>query len=297
MELTLYDKVPKVIMNPNSLRCHLVKEDFFLLQKLLLDQTGVELSETRREQVCSLLLPIFEKYKCHTVAELIRQLEQNDRSQFPTELIDLLSVNETHFFRDVDAFTLLAEKLLPESKQRREKSLFPHRPIHIWSAGCSTGQEAYSIAMLCSDLYGANSDKEVSLVASDLSEANIQRCRKGVYSRFELQRDLSDEQISKYFRQIDEEWVIDSNVRNQIKFAPLNLVDSEKMSQYFDIIFCRYVGIYLPEPSRTKMFQSLVERLLPGGSLLIGSTETLPCSIKKMKHTHYRSIYYYTKNG
>ncbi len=188
-------------------------------------------------------------------------------------LVDNLTTNETYFFREPAQLKAFSEEILPELRE----ALADRKKLRIWSAGCSTGEEPYTIAVLLLESGLWWSDWHVEIVGSDINQRVLHTARKGVYKRGSL-RATSPEMISKYF--IEEEkgdYRIIDKVRELVSFSYLNLLDPFKTSliRDLDIVFCRNVIIYFDKESKKKVIESFFDKLREGGYLLLGHSESL----------------------
>jgi len=211
------------------------------------------------------------------------------------EIIDALTTNETYFFRDFHPFEALRTHILPELFKKREKE----KRLNIWSAACSTGQEPYSIAMILLEyfpLYLQN--YKISILATDISKKCIEKAEKGVYNQIEINRGLPIAFLIKYFKQDGAHWYIDEKVKKLVKFQKLNLLEAAtRLSERFDLIFCRYVLIYFSEEVKKRALIDLWKLLNPGGYLILGATEIPTVSFPDMeKKVIGKTIFYYKKD-
>ncbi|MFP4014440.1 MAG: CheR family methyltransferase, partial [Chitinispirillaceae bacterium] len=158
-------------------------------------ECGIELDETKAYLIQSRLTPFFSLYNVGTFLELYR-LTQTDKS-LVSEIVSALSTHETSFFRDRKFFEVLKNQILPQLLDSQDK-------LKLWSAACSTGQEAYSLAMICSDLLCLHPGKEIQILGTDICKKSIKTAQKGVYSDFELKRGLNTWQIRRFFISVEE---------------------------------------------------------------------------------------------
>ncbi len=188
-------------------------------------------------------------------------------------LVDNLTTNETYFFRETPQLRAFSDEILPELRQ----SLAARKTLRIWSAGCSTGEEAYTIAILLLESGDWWRDWQVEILGSDINQRVLHTARKGVYKKG-AHRASSPEMIAKYF--IEEEkgnYRIVDKVRELVSFSYLNLLDPYKTSliSNMDIIFCRNVIIYFDREAKKKVIGSFYDKLREGGYLLLGHSESL----------------------
>lgn len=188
-------------------------------------------------------------------------------------LVDNLTTNETYFFRESPQLRAFSEEILPELRE----TLADRKVIRIWSAGCSTGEEPYTIAILLLESGDWWRDWQVEILGSDINQRVLHTARKGVYKK-SAHRVTSPEMLAKYF--IEEEkgnYRIADRVRELVSFSYLNLLDPHKTSliSNMDIIFCRNVIIYFDKEAKKKVIESFYEKLRKGGYLLLGHSESL----------------------
>ncbi len=189
------------------------------------------------------------------------------------ELLGALSINVTEFFRDrgaFETFSRVAIKPLLESKTGSGGLL------RLWSAGCATGQEVYTLAIcVAQELKRFEREQRllISIVGTDISTAALAKAKSGIYTKDEM-RGLSDKYVSEYFEHTGDNYVVGPQLRKGVRFARENLLDRPG-SKYFDAIICRNVMIYFSRAMHDKVTMNLYEALRTGGYLMVGRTETL----------------------
>jgi chemotaxis protein methyltransferase CheR len=199
-------------------------------------------------------------------------LTQRDRDRELDELFDRLSTRETYFFRESYQLDVLREHLLP----RIHEAAAPFgKSLSLWSAGCASGEEAYSLA-ICVLESGLFDDWQVSIVGSDLSQTALKTAQAGVYGPSSF-RGVDERIVMRYFRQEQGRFHIDDSVKKLCSFYRTNLVsaDFSAVGGPFHAIFCRNVLIYFTRPRRLRMLQGLAQKLVPGGRLFLGHSESL----------------------
>jgi chemotaxis protein methyltransferase CheR len=195
------------------------------------------------------------------------------REEELTVLVDNLTTNETYFFRESPQLRAFSEEILPELRQ----TLAPRKTLRIWSAGCSTGEEPYTIAILLLESGDWWRDWQVEILGSDINQRVLHTARKGVYKKGS-HRVTSPEMLSKYFIEEDNgNYRIIDRVRELVSFSYLNLLDPYKTSliSNMDAIFCRNVIIYFDKEAKKKVIGSFYDKLRDGGYLLLGHSESL----------------------
>ena len=195
------------------------------------------------------------------------------REEELTILIDNLTTNETYFFRESPQLRAFSEEILPELRER----LADRKALRIWSAGCSTGEEPYTIAMLLFESGEWWRDWQVEILGSDINQRVLHTARKGVY-KTGAHRVTSPEMLAKYFIEEDKgNYRIVDKVKELVSFSSLNLLDPLKANliSNMDIIFCRNVIIYFDKEAKKKVIESFSNKLREGGYLLLGHSESL----------------------
>lgn len=195
------------------------------------------------------------------------------KDQELSDIMDVLTTNETYFFRESFQLTAFTDEIIPELKAAKEKK--GDRTIRIWSAGCSSGEEPYTIAMLLLEL-GLCRGWRVEIIGTDISHRVLQQARKGVYGRSSF-RTTSEESLRRYFTEQEGSFRISDQVRELVTISHLNLFDQNRLSLLgrMDVIFCRNVIIYFDQVAKKRVVESFYRSLNPGGYLLLGHSESL----------------------
>lgn len=246
--------------------------EFQELQRLFNDAAGLRLDESALPLLERRLAERLPVHDLTTFRDYLRLLQFG--AQGAGEMAaayDLLTTGETYFFRHKEQLDLLADAILPSVASANAAS----RRIAIWSAGCSSGEEAYTAAILLNES-GLFQGWNVRIVGNDLSHERVELARQGCYFQGAF-RTTEAHIRARYFEASGRFWQIEEGIRRQCQFAPLNLLgkDIESFVGRVDIIFCRNVLIYLSEKARTRVIESLYERLVPGGFMLLGHSESL----------------------
>lgn len=235
---------------------------------------GIFLDEEKSYLIESRFRPILEQYGLSDYGQLVQAL-RNGGVDLKQEMIDAITTNETLFFRDRYPFELFEYKILPELLDRHVASGDP-RPIRVWSAACSTGQEPYSLAMILHQALGDDAHRHVELVATDICQSAIERAEAGWYRDHEINRGLPGHLRKQYFRRNGNIWQISPDLQRLVRFRRQNLLEPLKHLQPFDVVFCRNVTIYFNQEKRNGLFRRLSELVVPGGHLVLGSSESYP---------------------
>jgi chemotaxis protein methyltransferase CheR len=242
-----------------------------ILAGLLEARTGQQLTMNRRWRIETALGALMRERGIATLDELITILVMGREPSLSQQVVEALLNNETYFFRDRAPFDLLALYALPELHARRASS----KRIRIWSAGCSTGQEAYSLAMLFAEDPQKWVGWTVDILGSDVSTKCIDRARAGIYSQFEVQRGLGINQMIKWFEECADGWRAVEPLRKPVRFQVHNLLESSPHPGGFDIVLCRNVLLYLSPDKKSLAFERLASAMAEDGWLMLGAGETV----------------------
>ena len=242
---------------------------FALVQRFLRETSGLALEDGKRYLIEDRLRPIIQAANLSGMDDLARTLRCDARSELARTVAETLTINETSFFRDKSLFAAFGDSLLPDLIERRGD----RRRLRIWCAGCSTGQEPYSLAMMIDECARQLSGWQIEIVATDLSRAVIESAKRGAYSQFEVQRGLPVAMLLRYFRREDEAWQISDYLRAKITFKTHNLMTSVRELGVFDIVFCRNVLLYFDVATKKRVFCNLANALADDGCLALGAAE------------------------
>jgi len=242
-----------------------------ILAGLLEARTGQQLTMSRRWRIETALSALLRERGIPTLDELITILVMGREPSLATKVVEALLNNETYFFRDRTPFDLLSHAALPKLLKRRQAT----KRLRIWSAGCSTGQEAYSLAMLFAEDPMRWSGWTIDMLGSDVSESAIQRAREGAYSQFEVQRGLGIAQMIKWFEECENGWRAIEPLRRLARFQVHNLLEPAPHPGEFDIVLCRNVLLYLNAERRTQVFERIAGAMAADGCLMLGAGETV----------------------
>jgi PAS domain S-box-containing protein len=246
-------------------------EDLRSIIQLLRRATGVDFSHYKVTTIRRRIIRRTLLYKLDSLRDYANYLRQHPEEA--SLLYDDLLINVTTFFRDVDTMDYLQKVLLPQLV--REKT--PQEPLRIWVPACSTGQEAYSIAMLLLEVLGDRAlSRTIQLFATDLSESAVAKARLGIYTRGEVM-DVSPRRLQRFFTKVDDHYRINKSVRDLCVFAPHNLLKDPPFSR-LDLISCRNLLIYLDTSLQRKAIVTFHYALNPIGYLVLGKSETVGTS-------------------
>ena len=249
-----------------------------ILAGLLEARTGQQLTMSRRWRLETALSSLLRERGISNLDELITILVMGKEPALASLVVEALLNNETYFFRDRVPFDSLQAKMLAELAEARKGK----RTLRIWSAGCSTGQEAYSLAMLFAEQPLKWQGWNIEIVGTDVSGQAIRRAREGSYSQFEVQRGLGINQMIKWFEETDDGWRAVEALRKPVRFQVHNLLEQPPHPGDFDIILCRNVLLYLCAEKRALAFERLASAMAPDGWLMLGAGETVIGQTKKL---------------
>ena len=259
-----------------------------ILAGLLEARTGQQLTMSRRWRIETALSTLLRERGIATLDELITILVMGKEPSLSQKVVEALLNNETYFFRDRTPFDGLQRHALPELARRRDKS----KRLRIWSAGCSTGQEVYSLSMLFAEEPEKWSGWTIDILGSDVSTSCIDRARSGIYSQFEVQRGLGINQMIKWFEEAPDGWRAVESLRKPIRFQVHNLLEPFPHPGDFDIVLCRNVLLYLSPEKKTLAFERLAGALAEDGWLMLGAGETVIGQTSKLgADTSARGLY------
>ncbi len=241
------------------------------ISELVKSVAGINLHDGKKELIKARLSKRLRTLGIHSFDEYFTYLKKDSNGNEMTCMLDAISTNLTSFFRENDHFDYLADSILPRLESTGQ------RKLRIWSAGCSTGEEPYTIAMTVSERLNL-SQWDTKILATDLSTNVLQKAKEGIYKSRSVEG-ISPQLKMKYFDASkngkDKKYQINSSLRQMITFGHLNLMGSWPMRGPLDVIFCRNVMIYFDKSTRAKLISRFWDLLAPGGTLLIGHSESL----------------------
>ncbi|MEZ4766758.1 MAG: protein-glutamate O-methyltransferase CheR [Calditrichia bacterium] len=250
-------------------------EEYRLIRDLVYSRFGISLGNDKKTLVVGRLSKILRSHQYQSF-EQFYQYVINDRSgKALSLLIDHISTNHTYFFREDDHFKYFREIVLPQLAQRARE--IGRLDIRIWCAGCSSGEEAYTLAMLTKEYFqNEGGNWELGLLATDISSNALEKAQTGIYATENIERIPTDLK-RKYFRKLpDGRWQVNDSLKQMILFRRLNLMrPSFPFKGKFPVIFCRNVMIYFDEMTRDALVKRFHNYTEPNGYLFIGHSETL----------------------
>ncbi|SDL40652.1 chemotaxis protein methyltransferase CheR [Maridesulfovibrio ferrireducens] len=270
--------------------------EFTQLRDFIYDQAGIFIAVNRKyllenrlaNRLKELNLKTFGEYYYFLQYDSGRKLELN-------KLFEVITTNETSFYRNPPQLKVFQTKVLPDVLDNLRK--LNRKRLRIWSAGCSTGEEPYTLAMIISEVLGAELKSwNIKITANDLSERVLKSARKGVYNEYSL-RTTPKEIVNKYFEKSDKDYKVKAETKQLVSFGQINLSDrvQVKRVERSEIVFCRNVIIYFDEPMKKKVINAYYDNLVPGGFLIIGHSESLHNITRAFKPVHHPGAIIYQK--
>ncbi len=265
---------------------HLSEQDFGRLTRYIRSICGLSLGREKKYLVLQRLEEMVRECADGDFARFADMLEDAPCAEKRERIIAAITTNETSFFRDNNPFNAVQNHLLDHMAvgQRQWKAEAEVQPIprkvRIWSAGASTGQEPYSLAILILEYLEANSGtglkvEDFQILATDISGKALSRAVAGRYSKQEVARGLSTERLEKWFHRQGKGWAANDEVKGLVEFRKINLIESFGLYCRFDLILCRNVLIYFDESMRRSIVERLHDRLEGNGALILGGSENL----------------------
>ncbi len=249
----------------------LPEDDFDYLRELMHIRAAIVLEPGKEYLALSRLEPVARDHGLATVSELVDRLRRRElTSALHDQVVDALTTNETTFFRDFNPWESLRTLVLPEVIARKKRT----RTLAIWSAGCSSGQEPYSIAMSIREHFPDLLTWQLSILGTDISPSVLDRARLGRYGQLEVNRGLPAHLLVRHFTRAGMEWEIEEPIRRMVRFEQHNLNDTWPSMPPFDLVLMRNVMIYFDADSKRRVLAKMHTQLAPQGYLLLGASET-----------------------
>ena len=243
------------------------RENLCFLRQQIYADSGIVLEQGKEYLLESRLTPIVREHGLRSLDELCVLLQSDTGRVVRRRVVEAMTTNETYFFREPAQFEALRRDVLPEMISLRQTS----RKLSFWSAAASTGQEAYSLAMMASEMGLGNWN--IDILGTDLSGAVLDRAREASYSQMEVNRGLPAQMLLKYFRRAGLNWQLKDDVRRLARFRQLDLRSNLRAMGPFDIVLCRNVLIYFDLQTRAGILREIHGTLFRGGCVLVGTAE------------------------
>jgi chemotaxis protein methyltransferase CheR len=254
-------------------------EDFDMFCTLLRQRSGLVLTSDKAYLLESRLMPVARKWNLKGLEELAVAVRSKRDEAMLRDITEAMTTNESSFFRDQKPFDQFKAVVLPMLLANRQA----RKTIRIWSAACSSGQEAYSLAILLNEEGAKLAGWRIEIVGTDLSGEMVQKAQAGLYTQFEVQRGLPITLLVKYFKQTGDKWQINDEIRSKVQYREYNLLGDLSPLGQFDVVFCRNVLIYFDQPTKGKVLDSIAKQMPADGVLYLGGAETVLGITEKFK--------------
>jgi chemotaxis protein methyltransferase CheR len=245
-------------------------QSFQVIATLLRNGSGLQIGPDKLYLLETRLTPLLRAHQIADLDALAAKL-RTGATALEREVIEAMTTNESSFFRDDKPFIHFRSQALPRLHATRPAGA----KLRIWSAAASTGQEAYSLAMILAESRALLGSREVEIVGTDIAREPLARAREGIYTQFEVQRGLPVTMLVKYFKKDGANWRIADSLRAMASFREWNLLGDLRPLGTFDLVFCRNVLIYFDQPTKAKALEAIAKQMAPDGLLFLGGAETV----------------------
>ncbi len=254
-------------------------EDFDMFCTLLRQRSGLVLTSDKAYLLESRLMPVARKWNLKGLDELAVAVRSKRDEALLRDITEAMTTNESSFFRDQKPFDQFKAVVLPHLLANRAAK----KHMRIWSAACSSGQEAYSLAMLLNEEGSRLAGWRIEIIGTDLSGEMVNKAKAGLYTQFEVQRGLPITLLVKYFKQVGDKWQLNDDIRSKVQYREYNLLTDLTPLGQFDVIFCRNVLIYFDQPTKGKVLEAMAKLMPADGILYLGGAETVLGITEKFK--------------
>jgi chemotaxis protein methyltransferase CheR len=255
-------------MASQTLIADILPENYRFLQEHVYSTVGIVLESNKHYLFESRLAPIVRQLGLSSINDLCAFVKAGCHHDVALQIAESMTTNETYFFRDPAQYDAIRNQLLPRLKKERQDSKKPR----FWSAASSTGQEAYSLAMLL--LEDGFKDWNIQILGTDYSSKVVERARSATYQQIEVNRGLPADLLVKYFKRSGMNWQLSESLRRLASFETIDLRKSMRSIGPFDLVFCRNVMIYFDSATKRNIMKEIHSTLFRGGWLLLGGAET-----------------------
>lgn len=274
----------------------ITRQEFDLFRMYIEEECGISLDDEKTYLLESRLKGLVDEHNCSSFGDLYQKAKHHSIPLLRSKIIDAITTNETLWFRDNCPFKVLDEVFLPEMVRQLATG---KQKIRIWSAACSTGQEPYSIAMVINEFcqrkgHDVIKPSQFEILATDISSEAVSTGKLGAYDRVSMTRGMHESLKTKYFKQVQNYWVIDAKIKQMIEFKEYNLQQDFGSLGTFDVVFCRNVAIYFAQEFKQQLFERIRVGLRPGGMFFLGSSETLTYYNSTFEARKYQNCTYYS---
>jgi len=263
--------------------------DYAYLRELVLAQSANLIDPSRNALFDTRLTPIARLAGASNLEDFVNILKAGRPAHLHRAVAEAMTVNETSFFRDVQPFEMLREVVIPSLMKERRKE----RRLRLWSAASSTGQEAYSLAMLLVENFPELAHWDVKIIGTDISRQVVEHAQRGRFRRLEMNRGLPARMLLKYFLRKGEEWEVTAQIRSMCEFQYANLCAPLLQLPEFDLVLLRNVLLYFSQHDRRALFAGVHRRIKPNGYLLLGNAEQAEDSTDLFEVEFAANCYFY----
>jgi chemotaxis protein methyltransferase CheR len=261
------------------------ESDYQYICKVVYEYSRINLGNDKRELVMSRLGKRLRAHNLESYSAYCRLLRSAQGADEITHLVDVISTNHTHFFREIKHFDFMREVALPDLHSRGDAK----KKFKLWSAASSSGEEPYSLAILLAEFFLKHPDWEWTIDATDISTRILEKAQQGIYSIDRLS-EIRPDMIKRYFQKGTDQWEgyyrVKEELRNRVHFSHINLLQPHyHFAEKFHVVFCRNVMIYFDRPTQEQLVNQIFEHMHPHGYLMIGHSE----SLTNIKH-HFKFI-------
>jgi chemotaxis protein methyltransferase CheR len=263
--------------------------DYDYLRGLVMEQSANLVDSSRNTLFDTRLTPIARLSGAANLEDFVKMLRAGRPAHLHRAVAEAMTINETSFFRDITPFEMLRQVVFPQLiEERMEK-----RRLRIWSAASSTGQEAYSLAMLIAEHFPDLAHWDVKIIGTDISRHVVDYAQKGRYRRLEVNRGLPARMLLKYMVREGDEWEVIPRVRTMCEFLYANLCAPMPQLPMFDLVLLRNVLLYFSQHDRRLLFKEIYQKMMPGGYLVLGNAEQAEDSTNLFEVEFAANCYFY----
>jgi len=275
----------------------MTREEFEMIRDYLHEKAGMYFAENKLYLVKNRLVKRMAELSIKTYRDYFYHVKYDTSMKEFHQLMNVMTTNETSFFRNEPQLLSFSDEVIPLIMAAKEKNK-QARKLRVWSAGCSTGEEPYTLAMLMLDRFATKPGWSAEIIANDISEDVLRAARRGEYSGLTL-RNVSSSMLDRYYTRAGDSYRVKPEVKALVKFACLNLNDQRmsSMNRDFDVIFCRNVMIYFSDEVKKRIVRGFFNSLNPGGYFYIGHSETLHGISKAFKLVYFKNALVYQKEA
>ena len=243
---------------------------FQVFATLLKAQSGLSIGPEKQYLLESRLAPILKQEGLPNLPALAQRLRSGLQTPLSRQVVEAMTTNESFFFRDDKPFAHVRSHMLAKLHAARPAGA----RLRIWSAAASSGQEAYSLAMILADQRPLLGNRDIEMLGTDIARDQLSRAREGLYTQFEVQRGLPMQMLVKYFTKDAAGWRVKDPIRAMVEFREGNLLGDLRPFGVFDIVFCRNVLIYFDPPTKARVLEAIARQMAPDAALYLGGSET-----------------------